>query len=99
MQSNDLFYAPAPEGIELFSPDGRPASGNISAMIRLWGAGTEVNQPPGVGPDQAPRQAAPDKGSEEHGLIKPVDDGFLYPVPTDVVRVTITPAIPAAATN
>lgn len=99
VQSNDLFYAPVPEGIDLFSSDGVPVSGDVTAIVRMWDAGTEVNQAPGIGTDQAPRQLVPDTGSNEHGLIEPVDDGFRYPAPTEVIRVTLTPATPAAATN
>jgi hypothetical protein len=99
VQSNDLFYAPVPEGIDLFSPDGRPVQGDLTTRVRLWDAGTEVNQAPGVGPDQAPRQSGPDTGLEEHGLIRAVDDGFDYPTPGNVIRVTIEPAATTATTN
>ena len=40
--SNDMFYAPADEGIELF-PGGNPLVGDITDQISLWDAGTEVN--------------------------------------------------------
>jgi hypothetical protein len=54
-QSNDWFYAPAESGIALFK-DGKPISGEISSQIILWDAGTEVDQEPGIGSDQGPRQ-------------------------------------------
>jgi hypothetical protein len=41
-QSNDLFYAPNESGIALFS-NSKPISGDITAKIILWDAGTEVN--------------------------------------------------------
>ena len=49
--SNDLFYAPSGEGIELFS--GSVAlSGDITSQVMLFDAGTEVNEEPGTGPNQ-----------------------------------------------
>ncbi|HSE83542.1 MAG TPA: spondin domain-containing protein [Thermodesulfobacteriota bacterium] len=92
-QSNDLFYAPEDKGINLF--DGKkPISGDITSEVTLWDAGTEVNQEPGSGPDQAPRQSSPNTGANENGVvrqIKDVKDGFTYPKTEDVMRVTITP--------
>lgn len=89
-QSNDLFYGPGMAGIDLFS-GGSPRSGDVSGEILLWDAGTEVNQAPGFGPDQAPRQSGPDTGAEEGGAVRPVSDGYTYPAPTDVIEVILTP--------
>ena len=90
-QSNDLFIGPRASGIELFDREGRLFSGDATSTLVLWDAGTEVNQPPGAGPDQAPRQAAPNTGADENGVIRVVSDGFRYPGISDVIRVTITP--------
>ena len=89
-QSNDLFYAPE-AGINLFNSKGQPVSGDITSMLILWDAGTEVNQEPGVGADQAPRQKAPNTGAAENGVVSRVKDRFNYPATGDVLRVTITP--------
>jgi hypothetical protein len=89
-QSNDLFYAPE-AGINLFNPNGQPVSGDITSRFILWDAGTEVNQEPGVGTDQAPRQKAPNTGAAENGVVSRVKDRFDYPATADVLRVTITP--------
>lgn len=79
VQSNDAFYAPDAKGFPLF--DGNmPITGDMTAKIMLWDAGTEVNQEPGVGEDQAPRQAGPNTGdseSENIALISERDD-FTY---------------------
>ena len=94
VQSNDLFYAPDDEGIALYNMDGTPISGDITDQVDLWDAGTEVNQEPGVGADQAPRQAAGNTGADENGtveLITNVVDGFTYPADNEVIKVTITP--------
>jgi hypothetical protein len=90
VQSNDLFYAPDGAGIPLFDADLRAVRGDITDQISLWDAGTEVNQAPGEGADQAPRQASPNTGADEGGVVQPVDDGFTYPATADAIRVTIT---------
>lgn len=88
-QSNDLFYAPK-AAIDLFDKDGNPLSGDITDKLLLWDAGTEVNQAPGVGDEQAPRQKMPNTGKAENGVVRLVNDGFTYPNTRDVLRVTIT---------
>lgn len=88
-QSNDLFYAPK-QSIALFDANGNPLTGDITGDISLWDAGTEVNQAPGIGPDQAPRQKAAGQGTRENAVVGPVKDGFVYPNTKDVLRVTIT---------
>jgi hypothetical protein len=93
VQSNDLFYAPDPAGIALFA-DGEPIDGDVTDQVTLWDAGTEVNEEPGAGPNQAPRQSGPDTGDEEMAGVRPiaeVDDGFSYPAVADVIGVTVTP--------
>ncbi len=93
-QSNDLFYAPR-EGIDLFDGSGKPVSGDMTATLVLWDAGTEVNQEPGLGPDQAPRQPRANTGAAEGGKVRPVKeskDGFSYPDVQRVVRLTVRPA-------
>ncbi|MGK4004022.1 spondin domain-containing protein [Sorangium sp. So ce1036] len=92
-QSNDLFFAPSEEGIALFDASGEPVSGDVSDQVSLWDAGTEANQWPGVGPDQAPRQAGPQRGADDPtDQVRSVDDGYLYPASSQMLKVTITPA-------
>jgi hypothetical protein len=90
-QSNDLFYAPKEAGIALFNKQGKPVHGDITSQLVLWDAGTEVNQEPGAGSDQAPRQTAPNTGADEHGVVRVVNDQYTYPKTSDVLRVTIIP--------
>ena len=90
VQSNDLFYAPDGKGIALFE-GGSAVSGDVTAQIMLWDAGTEVNEKPGFGISQAPRQSGANSGAEENGTVRPVDDGFTYPAVNQVIRVTIEP--------
>jgi hypothetical protein len=87
-QSNDLFYAPA-NGIDLFV-NGIALNGDITDKFELWDAGTEVNQAPGIGADQGPRQKAKNTGAAENGKVHLVKDGFVYPNVKDVLRVTIS---------
>jgi hypothetical protein len=88
-QSNDLFYAPE-SSFELFDKKGDPFSGEITDSFMLWDAGTEVNQAPGIGDEQAPRQKAVNTGKAENGRVGKVADGFMYPSTKDVLRITIT---------
>ena len=90
VQSNDLFYAPADAGLDLF-PGGTALNGDVTGMILLWDAGTEVNEQPGIGLYQAPRQAGPDSGMDESGTVRQVNDGYAYPDVSDVIRVTVRP--------
>jgi hypothetical protein len=91
VQSNDLFYAPAEAGVALFDTSGNPASGGVTGMVLLWDAGTETNEVPGVGPNQAPRQAGANTGDPENGTVRQVNDGYSYPDIDQVIRVTIMP--------
>ncbi len=88
--SNDLFYAPGENGIELYNPDGTPVSGDVTSQIMLWDAGTEENQEPGVGPDQPQRQSAANTGAADSNTsVRLVSDEFAYPAVNEVVLVTI----------
>lgn len=80
VQSNDLFYAPEAGGFELFQGN-TPITGDMTGKIMLWDAGTEVNQKPGEGADQAPRQSGPNTGESESEAIEMVSkrDSYSYP--------------------
>ncbi len=91
-QSNDWFYAPAESGIELFK-NGKAIDGEITSQIMMWDAGTEVDQEPGIGSDQGPRQKGPNTGKAENGVVHKIQDGKTYSDATKVMRVTITPAM------
>ncbi|NQW17690.1 MAG: hypothetical protein HQ478_09410, partial [Chloroflexi bacterium] len=91
VQSNDLFFSSDSTGIALWNDDGSAVSGDITSQIMLWDAGTEVNEAPGVGPNQAPRQSAIGEGVQESSAIELVSDGYSYPDTDKVIKVTITP--------
>ena len=92
VQSNDLFIGPGESGIALFDMDGMAMMGmhDVTADLLLWDAGTESNQEPGVGADQAPRQSGANTGIPEiEGKVRVVDDGYTYPDVSALVKVTI----------
>jgi len=93
-QSNDLFYS-NDRPIALFDAAGKPKSGDMTLQLSLWDAGTEVNEEPGLGPHQGPRQKTPDAGVAERKAVAHVSDRFSYPRTADVLRVSITPAADA----
>jgi hypothetical protein len=96
-QSNDLFYAPGARAIALFDAKGQPLTADITSQLQLWDAGTEVNEEPGLGANQAPRQAAPNTGTTEKGKVMLVKDQFHYPSVREVVRVSVKPSVSTAA--
>jgi hypothetical protein len=91
-QSNDCFYAPKGGDVALFDQSGKPMMGERAVEVVLYDAGTEVNQIPGVGPDQGPRQDPKTwrQGELEHATVEPVRDTFAYPAVAEVIRVTIS---------
>ncbi len=92
VQSNDLFYSAGARGIELFR-DGQPVSGDLTSRVVLYDAGTEVNEEPGAGANQAPRQSAPDTGRAENQPVQPISevhDMYLYPGVNRVLRVVVS---------
>jgi len=93
VQSNDRFSAPAPAGIPLWT-DSERVDGGRTGKLTLWDAGTEENQEPGTGSDQAPRQESAATGASQDGVARRIsseDDGSDYPAADDVIQLTITP--------
>ena len=92
VQSNDLFYDFSGAGLNLFDSAGHAVSGDVTPQVVLLDAGTEVNEQPGVGPNQKPRQPANNVGPSEDNGVGPVNDGYVYPVASSVIKVTVTPS-------
>ena len=86
VHSNDWFFAPDQEGINLFDADGIALNGDITEQVYLWNAGTEVDQTPGEGADQPPSQSGPNTGEAENGVVELVEGFSDYQI-----LVTITP--------
>ena len=89
-QSNDYFYSNS-NPIVLFDSMGEPASGDVTASFTLFDAGTEVNEEPGIGTTQAPRQKMPNTGAAEHGFVHRAESDAFYARTPQLFRVTITP--------
>ena len=96
VQSNDLFIGPGEAGIALFDMDGMAMMGmqDVTAELQLWDVGTEFNEEPGVGADQAPRQSGANTGRPEiEGTVRVVNDSYTYPDVSALVKVTIEQAM------
>ncbi|WP_458209356.1 spondin domain-containing protein [Haladaptatus sp. NG-SE-30] len=91
--SNDLFFAlGGASGIQLFDGN-EPVMGDVTDSVSLWDAGTEINEEPGNGPNQAHLQKEPGLGLVERGTVVPITDvnGYDYPETCDVLKLTIQP--------
>lgn len=90
-QSNDLFYSLGKNGVELFDKNGNALNGDVTDKLLLWDAGTETNEEPGIGANQAPRQKMANTGAAENRKVGMVKDGFKYPATKEVLKVTVMP--------
>jgi 6-phosphogluconolactonase (cycloisomerase 2 family) len=90
IQSNDVFFGPFPEGVELFDDEGNPLPArDITTDLPFWDAGSEVNEAPGMGPNQAPRQSGPDTGPEEGVVSLFSNTTRALPLASGIVDVTV----------
>lgn len=89
-QSNDWFYAPKRQGVDLFK-NGKALSGDITNEFMLFDAGTEKDEEPGVGPNQGPRQKDPNAGEAENGKVHPAKTSSFFTRNGELFKVTITP--------
>jgi len=89
VQSNDWFYATGADGMPLYNSDGSKITGDVTSKISLYDAGTEVDQEPGTGSNQAPRQPAPNTGpADPNPNVRVVNDSNL-PSTEQVIKVTL----------
>jgi hypothetical protein len=96
-ESNDGLVATGAEGIALFDASGRPTDGNVTSQVYLWDAGTEVNEEPGLGPNQGMRQGVPHAGDPERRpvrLMSAAEFGDRWPPVDELVRITLRPVKP-----
>lgn len=88
--SNDWFFASRPEGIPLFDANGVAMSGDVTELVELYDAGTEIDQEIAIGPATGPQQGVPDTGAVDPiaqvRLVSPSD--YAQPVSTHL-RVTL----------
>jgi hypothetical protein len=97
--SNDWFYGTPSEGVALYE-DGVPLAQDITSLLRLYDAGTEIDEEPSVGASTGPRQSSPDAGAPDaigfvRALGNPIvlTDGssFTMPALEDVLHASIVP--------
>ncbi len=68
-----------------------PLTSDVTAQIELWDAGSEADEYPGAGPNQAPRQSGGNTGGPDpDNTVQLVSDGFSYPAVNAILRVTVT---------
>lgn len=91
MQSNDAVYGSDGSGISLFDSHGQPISGDVVRELTLWDFGTEKNELGGFGPNAGMFQGKPGDGERENEPIRPIEDGYEYPPPEEVLEVIVTP--------
>lgn len=91
MQSNDIVYGPKQGYLALFDSSGRPLAGDVTAELGAFDAGTEVNEDPKFGPDVGVNQKWLNAGEAEEKPVRAPDDGFAWPAPAKVLKVTIRP--------
>jgi len=99
-ESNDWFFGPDAAGIALYDAQGNPISGDVTAQIKLWNAGTEIDQEPAVGDSTGPKQPAPDYGAPDpdptvREIGNPVmlsdDSMFTRPEVAQMIAVSLIP--------
>lgn len=85
--SNDLFFAPANPGIQLYKEDGTPITGDVSSQIKLWDNGTRVNQAPGMHVTHPGAAEAAAKNIKE---VNGMDDyGNTYVIASQLMKVSL----------
>lgn len=93
VQTNDVFFAPGEAGIPLFDASEAPLpERDVTDMVSLWDVGSEANEAPGAGPNQAPRQSGPDVGGAE-GVVRRFEGStHALPLPASLMGVEVTEA-------
>ena len=93
--SNDMFYAPGDGGLSLFTA-GVPLEGDITGMIGLWDAGTEVNGSGSPGtPESKPVELVPSAENNIQVLLA-YDGSSMFTLTIHVLPGSATPLSPVA---
>ncbi|HYQ58731.1 MAG TPA: spondin domain-containing protein [Draconibacterium sp.] len=92
--SNDWFYAPNDDGIELF-PGGSALEGDITGMVYLWDAGTEVD---GSTTDEEESNPIEMVSTTEENIqvLLDYDDVSMFTLTINVLPESATPLSPTA---
>jgi hypothetical protein len=82
--SNDWFFAPDEKGIALYDASGKPVSGDFSSAVKIWDAGTMIDEEPGM---------VSHKAAAENGKVRPIDASeakITVPEGMGYIKLTIT---------
>lgn len=96
VQSNDWFYAFSKGGLELYNGN-TPVSGDVTSELFLYDAGTEADEPLGLGSTQKPDQellatnVGPDDPEGKVKLAMTKHPTFTIPPTTSVIKITVQP--------
>ena len=94
IESNDWFFAPEdPQGVALYV-NGQRRVGDITNLVRLWDAGTEINQELGTGNATCGKQpmrdyGAPDPDSRVRLVSETQINGWPVPAVASMIKVTL----------
>lgn len=107
VNSNDAFISTI-NPIRLLDDAGSPRpdamiAADVARMLAVFDAGTEANQVPGFGPDQAPNQAGPNTGAaDENAMVRRYADAtndLAGPGAGGLVRVELTAGMEAGTVD
>ena len=92
VQSNDWFFSPNEWGLPLYDSDGNAKSGDVTNYIHLFDSGTEIDEKPGEGAHQAPRQSGPNSGAADtNPLVRRAHDNYgVTPAVNQLIKATLT---------
>ncbi len=96
VHSNDWFYSFGDGGLSLFDGDS-PINCNMTSKLILYDAGTEADEPPGVGITQKSDQDPLSYNIGPDDSLNMITDAvsrhptFVIPSTASVIRVTVTP--------
>jgi hypothetical protein len=89
--SNDWFFGTPDTGITLFDAGGLPVAGDVTAMMKLFDAGTELSQEPAVGSDTGPQQASATQGpADSDPQVREVASSVYATPVSQHIRVTVS---------
>jgi hypothetical protein len=101
LAANDKFIAAPESGIPLFDEHGVARTGELDWALGLFDAGTEIDEPPGLGLHQFERQSLGDGGLDENDVVREIHgewQGWEYPRAERILGVRID-VIPATKPN
>jgi hypothetical protein len=96
VQSNDWFYSFGNGGLPLFNGT-TPVNGDMTSYLVLYDAGTELDEPPGLGNTQKPDQDPLDTNigpDDSVNQVQPVETrhpGLTVPPVASVIKITVVP--------